>query len=646
MGVMLLTVALALVSSHTSGKPILVDGQLCHPSRLMVKVDKNAAHVASAVGGRIVATYPQIGWATVEVAEGKLKQAKTALSRVSGVKAVEYDRAAQLAYTPNDPLWGDQWHMRTIKADLAWDVSKGSVNTLVALIDTGCLVTHPDLQGNIWVNPGEVAGNGVDDDQNGFIDDVNGYDFAYNDGNPEDLLGHGTGCAGIIGGVQDNNIGVSGVCPKLRIMVLKACNNDGYLFDSYLVPAYIYGADRGARVYSMSYYSDRVSQSERDAMDYAVGKGVLPVAAAGNDYSVIPYYPSGYENVLAVAATNGSNNKSGFSNYGTWVDVAAPGQGLTTTSAGGGYMGFGGTSGACPHVAGAAALLIGAKPSATAAQVRAALEDTATTLNQQPYGEFSNYGLINVQAALQAILVNPAPPKPVVVRYATVLGQAISTPNFVPTLTVRTRLYGRGFQGIDNLIVKRAGKDCLVYDRSRDWIDIRLEVKQPGDIEIYNGTVKLATVPVPVLNFVANPLVEASAPDSSVTGNFYSTLLNDGTTMNCTDDGNGRILLQGTFRHIKVTSKRSLNIRRSYQVAGGTEAIQLYDWTSNSYPYGTWVTVSTTAPTTAASDTVVPVPDIARFIDPEGTTYVRIVTTGVPAGDVLKIDSLRLNDNP
>ena len=643
---MLPALAFAVVTTNLAATPILLDGELCHPTRLLVKSSSSPTGAAQAVGGKVLGRITQIGWSTVEVPLGTLKAAKTRMSKQPGVLNVEYDRAAQLAYTPNDPLWGDQWHMRTIKADLAWDTSKGSSNTLLALIDTGCLVTHPDLQGNIWTNPGEIPSNGIDDDNDGYVDDVNGYDFADNDGTPDDVLGHGTGCAGIIGAVQDNNIGVAGVCPNLKIMVLKACNSSGYLYDSYLVPAYVFGADHGARVFSMSYYSDRVSQAEKDAMDYAVGKGVLPVAAAGNDYSVIPYYPGGYENVLSVAATNNNNKKSGFSNYGSWVDVAAPGQNLTTTSANGDYMGFGGTSGACPHVAGAAALVFGAKPLATATEVRTALEDSATLLSQAPYGEFSNYGLINVQAALQAVLVTPAPPKPVVVRYASLIGIPQSTTSFVPSLTYRCRLYGRGFQSISNLIVKKLSKVCTIYARSRDWIDVKVETRAPGSLDVYDGATKLASVPTPNVPYICNPLVEASAPNSSVTGNFYSTLVTDGTTMDCTDDGQGGILMQGTFRLVKANSKKTLYIRRSYLLSGGLEDIQLYDWSSNSYPYGNWVTVSTASPSVTATDTTISVPDIARYIDLEGTVYVRIVASSVPVGDALKVDALRIQDNP
>ena len=591
-----------------------------------------------------MATFPQIGWTTVEVPFGKLKSAKLKLQSLKSVETVQYDRAAKTAYTPNDSLWPNQWHMRTIKADLAWDTNKGSSSTIVAVIDTGILTSHPDLAGNIWVNAGEVPGNSIDDDLNGYVDDVHGYDFAYNDGEGEDLLGHGTGCAGLVGAVQDNNLGISGACPNVRIMNLKACNDSGYLFDSYLVPAYLYGTDNGARVYSMSYFSDRVSQAEKDAMDYAVAHQVLPIAAAANAASSLPYYPAAYENVLSVAATDGNNNRSWFSNFGSWVDVAAPGEGLTTTGNNGDYIGFGGTSGACPHVAGAAALLIGAKPTATASEVRHALEDTATLLNQPPWGEFSNYGLIDCQAALQAILVSPAPQKPPVVRYIATMGQSLATSAIDPARFVNARIYGRGFLGVSNLQVKRNGVPTSIVAVTRDTIDYRHVYRQPGDVSVWDGNTLIASIPNPTVIRTCHPLVEASAPSAWVEGGFREALMDDGVSLKGFRDGDGNVIVQGNFRKMTANSITQLRIKRSYAIGGGNESLQLYDWSSASYPYGNWVTFSNSLATTTPSVTTFDVPQLANYIDVEGTVYFRVVALGVPPGEEVRIDSLRLQD--
>ncbi len=620
------SVAVATVLSvHSKELPIVVDGWLCNPTRLMVKAPAQSARAAAVkVNGRVIATFPQIGWATVELPPVDLHAARKAMESVSGVQKVAYDRAAQLAYDPNDPLWPNEWHMRQIKCDLAWDTSKGSDQTIVADIDTGCLVTHPDLAANINVGLS--------------------YNFVDNNTDVTDVRGHGTGTAGLIGAVQDNGIGLSGACPHLQIMVLKACNDSGYLYDSYLVPAYLYGADHGARVFSMSYFSDRVSEAEKSAMDYAVAHNVLPIAAAGNASSIIPFYPGAYENVMAVAATDENNQRCWFSNYGTWVDVSAPGQDLVTTANNGDYMGFAGTSGATPHVAGVAALLIGAKPTATSDEVRDAIEDTANSLFQPPFGEISNYGLVDAQAALNTILTVPAPPKPCVVRYVATLGQGPATSQIERTSSTTARIYGRGFQGLQDLKIIRNGKLCTILNRSRDWVDFILVFRNQGDVQVWDGSNLIATVPDPVVPRICNCLVEASAPTASVTGNFFDTVIDDGKTMVATRDSNGNIILEGTFRKVLANATMQLRVNRFFTMPGGSENIQLYDWSSASYPYGNWVDVSVLSTSTTPSMTLINVPDIARYIDFEGTVYVRIVGSNLPAGDTLEIDSMRLQD--
>ncbi|MBL8065835.1 MAG: S8 family serine peptidase [Chthonomonadaceae bacterium] len=625
--------------------PVSIQGTLCHPQRLLIKSDGPIDARVELLGGRVIAHFPQIGWSTVEVPALQLLQVRAQLARLPQVRRVELDRAASLAYTPNDPFWSTQWHMRTIKADLAWDVSKGQSSTIVALIDTGLRVDHEDIASQLWTNSGEVPGNNLDDDNNGYVDDVHGFDFAYNTSSLVDTLGHGTGCAGILGATQDNNLGVTGVCPRLQIMALKACNDSGYLYDSYLVPAYIYGAEHGAKVYSMSYFSDRVSPAEKDAMDFAVAHDVLPIAAAGNSSSVIPYYPAAYDNVMSVAATDGANQRSWFSNYGGWVDVAAPGQDLVTTSADGTYRGFGGTSGACPHVAGAAALIRGAVPLASAQQIRVALEDTATTLDQPPFGVFSNYGLINVQAALNAAMTVPEPQKSVLVRYVSVLGQSLATNAIDPGKFVTSRIFGRGFLGMANPVVKIGQTVAPVLAIGRDYIDYKHTYRQAGAVTLWDGTNLVQTVQNPIVPRSCRPLNEVSSPTSAVYGGFFEALMDDNSTVNGVPDGNGDIIVHGTFRQVVNNINTQLRVKSSYSMAGGTEYVQLYDWQSASYPYGNWVTIAQRPVSTSPQVTTVNVPDISRFIDVTGVCYVQVYVQGVPSGQELRIDSARLQDS-
>ena len=293
---------------------------------------------------------------------------------------------------PNDPKFSDQWHYEntgqnsgTPGADIslleAWTIETGSSNVIVAIEDGGIDWDHPDLAGNMWVNPGEIAGNGIDDDNNGYVDDIYGYNFGDNTG--EIYVGdHGTHVAGTVGAETNNGIGVSGVAggsgsnDGVRLM---SCNvfaqsNGGF------EEAYTYAADNGAVISqnSWGYTSKNVyDQSVLDAIDYFVAEAGSPSApmdggivifAAGNDGSSGQWWPGCYENVLAVAATNKNDVRSYYSNYDTWVDVAAPGGELETSStdptavhstySDGNYGVMQGTSMACPHVSGVAALIV------------------------------------------------------------------------------------------------------------------------------------------------------------------------------------------------------------------------------------------------------------------------------------------------
>ncbi|MFA7256194.1 MAG: S8 family serine peptidase, partial [Kiritimatiellales bacterium] len=291
----------------------------------------------------------------------------------------EPDYISHIDAVPNDTRWSDLWGMVKINATGAWDVATGSTNVIVAVIDTGIDLDHPDLISNLWHNAAEVNGTaGVDDDGNGYIDDANGWDFASDDNVPEDSGQHGTHCAGTIGAVGNNTLGVAGVCWTVRLMALRG-GTESALYQSDTADAIVYAADNGAKIISASYGGGCYNDTERDAIVYANSKGVLFVAAAGNeslDSDETPNYPSGYDipNIVAVAATDRQDALASFSNYGKKsVDLAAPGVDILSTVPGGTYASFQGTSMATPHVAGAAALLLSAKPMLTHLQVKEAL---------------------------------------------------------------------------------------------------------------------------------------------------------------------------------------------------------------------------------------------------------------------------------
>ncbi len=250
---------------------------------------------------------------------------------------------------------------------------------MVAIVDTGVDYSHRDLQGNLWVNEAEQNGvAGIDDDGNGYVDDVYGYNFAYNSNDPMDDHGHGTHCAGIVAAVGNNGLDVAGVCWKARIMAIKVLDADGDGSAGDAVPAIYYAVANGADIISGSWGATEGSDALKDAVAYAYSQGVIVVAAAGNEGSDVAYYPAAYPNVLAVAATDPSDRRWYSSNYGDWVDVAAPGRDILSlglTSAGQMTARKTGTSMAAPHVSGACALVLSANPLLTCDEV----EDIITT---------------------------------------------------------------------------------------------------------------------------------------------------------------------------------------------------------------------------------------------------------------------------
>lgn len=626
--------------------PIHVEGKLCHPRRLLIQVDANLRDQAlEATGVRVLRKLPAIGYWIVQTPPNRLLSTRSKLRQVPGVLRVDLDIAHLPAYDPNDPLWPDQWHIRAINAHTAWDLSFGGP-VVVAVIDTGVEVTHPDLAANIWWNPGEVPGNQVDDDGNGYVDDVNGYDFAYNDPNPDDVYGHGTACAGIVAAVQDNAKGCTGVAPRAKIMALKTSIDSGYLYDSANVPAYLYAADNGARVLSMSYFSDDVTPAGRAGINYCWSKGVIPVAAAGNSSSVIPYYPAAYDNCVAVAALNSSLNKAGFSNFGSWVDLAAPGVSLTTTSKGGGYTGgFGGTSGACPHVAGAVALLMGAAPSATNAEVRAALEDTATLVSQPPFGEFSNYGIVNLQAAMQAILGSPAPPKAPTVRNMSPVGADTAPPTGPTRELTLARIYGRGFQEPRIVEAWIGSQPLFVRKQARDWFEVYLPpLRGTFTVKVDGQTVSsFALTSETGLTFAAS---EASTQDATLQGGFMEMLNPDGQEMTCSRNGDGHTYAQIIFRRVRTAGNLKLVLKRRYTgTTSGTENVYVYDWASESYPYGSWTQLSSMSVPTTSTRSEWTIPNPSRHVDDEGWMYVVIDASGFSGNAVLRVDQANVLRN-
>ena len=312
---------------------------------------------------------------------------------------------------PNDPHFEEQWNLSLIDMPGAWAIEKGDPEVIVAIVDTGFDYTHEDLASQTWINAGEIPDNGIDDDNNGYIDDVRGWDFSEpprsdgsgksqnGDNNPIDESGHGTHVTGIIGAAVDNDLGISGIAWNCTLMPIRGAGVAG-IRDDRSSAAIVYAVDNGARVINMSWGGRERSFVLRDAVDYAYARGVLMVAASGNESEGASIFPAGYRKVISVAATEQHKQKFYQSNFGAAIDIGAPGNVILSTHINNRYRLLSGTSMATAHVSGVAALIISKRPSLTHQEVRQILLSTTDPITESP--ELVDAGNLNAARALMA----------------------------------------------------------------------------------------------------------------------------------------------------------------------------------------------------------------------------------------------------
>ncbi len=296
----------------------------------------------------------------------------------AGVRSPGFDDTLGILKIPNDPYYTQQWHHEQIDSARAWDFSLASGVT-VAIVDTGVNCGHSDLSGNC----------------------VAGYDFVNNDNDPNDDHGHGTHVAGISAALTDNGIGIAATGWAARVMPMKALDRTGNGSHSAIANSIVWAVDHGADVINMSLGGFFTSSTLSQATVYAINRGVTLVAASGNQNTSNPTYPAAYPNVIGVAATTQADRRASFSNYGSYVDVAAPGVAILSTVRDGGYQAWSGTSMASPVVAGVVALLVGQNPSRSPATIETILEQTADDLGDPGYDHMYGWGRINAGRALQ-----------------------------------------------------------------------------------------------------------------------------------------------------------------------------------------------------------------------------------------------------
>ena len=397
------------------------------PNQILVRFTTSDARLTGAaraiVNGRLIRTLKGVdGLEHLEV-DLPVDQAIDMLNTLPFVEYAEPDYVVHALATPNDQFIGLQWGINntgqsiqgvagTPDADIdgyeAWDTRTSAAGIVVAVIDSGTQWNHPDLDANIWSNSDEIPGNGIDDDNNGYVDDIRGWDFYNNDNNPDDGDGHGTHVAGTIGAEGNNGIGVAGVAWDVQIMPLRFIGPFGGS-TSDAIAAVNYAVANGAQISNNSWGGGGYSSAMVSALNNAQANNHLFVAAAGNDgvnTDNTPHYPSSYtnNNIISVAGTDNRgllvDNSVWASNYGAnSVDIGAPGNDIASTYSGSSYVWSSGTSMASPHVSGAAALVWAQNPGWSYAQVRDQLLNTAVP-NASLAGNCVTGGVLNIEAAL------------------------------------------------------------------------------------------------------------------------------------------------------------------------------------------------------------------------------------------------------
>lgn len=367
----LLSAIFALISHHGFSQEFIIK---IKPQASFSKA--SFASLAQAIPGLKIKDQHQTGHLVlVSLPDGDVRLKAEALADMLKLDYIDYvvpNVIFHAVTTPNDPQYGQQWALKKVNAEQAWDLSKGNKNIVVAVIDTGVDSTHEDLKSSIWVNSKEIPGNGVDDDHNGFIDDSNGWDFRDNDNLPMDLTsernpGHGTHCAGIIAASGDNGIGISGIAPQISIMPVRFLGADGSGDLMTAAKAIDYAVANGAHVISASWGAPAPRAQVTpilEAIERARDKGVVFVAAAANDgrsNDTREVYPAnaGFSNMISVAASDPNDAKPQWSNFGKHkVDLASPGLNIFSTLPNNNYGNLSGTSMATPLVAGLVALML------------------------------------------------------------------------------------------------------------------------------------------------------------------------------------------------------------------------------------------------------------------------------------------------
>lgn len=367
--------------------------QMSVPDRLLVqhRIGANTASIQRTFrthGAAAQAYHDALRVSVLKVDPARRDQIQKSLEASGLFDFVEPDYLASVNNTPNDPGFPSQWHLATIQATSAWNITTGSTGVTIAMVDSGIDTTHPDFAGKI----------------------VGGWNFLANNSTIVDTMGHGTTTAGAAAATGNNGVGVSGVVWQNPIMPLIVVDSTGYASYSNIANAITYAAQRGVRIVNVSIGGSTSSSMLQSAVTYAWGLGTVVFASAGNGGLNAPYYPAGCQYAVAVGATDSTDTWQSFSNYGSFLSLVAPGLNIYTTTKGGGYTYMSGTSYSSPIAAGVAALVLSQAPSLSASALVNTLEKSADDLGAAGWDQFYGWGRVNAYRALTSNITLPPPP--------------------------------------------------------------------------------------------------------------------------------------------------------------------------------------------------------------------------------------------
>lgn len=440
------------------------------------------------------------------------------LQKIGAVAYVQPNYRRKVHNLPNDPLLGRQWYLKNIRAAEGWQHGTGDPSVIVGVIDTGIDYQHEDLQGQLWINTAEDLNgngrldsldlNGVDDDGNGYTDDVWGWDFTDAPGFPDggdfrdpdnDPMdeygsGHGTPIAGLIAAKSDNGIGISGVASGVRVMNLRAGTASGFLEEDDVAEAIVYAVDNGCKIVNMSFGDVAFSYLLRDAIEYGISKGAIFVASSGNSGNAEPNYPAAFSETISVGATDSTDQLSGFSSFGNSLNIAAPGSNVFATQIGSEYGPVNGTSFSAPLVCAALALIWSQDVSMPREQVIGALYGGAQDLGFFGWDRFFGHGLIDIEKSLTigsggfAEITAPPNDGGVSASSISVTGTAIS-----PDLDSWSLAFGIGETPFELIAIATGGSTQLLNETLGIWqtgslmdtvYTLELRLKQRGQSDI------------------------------------------------------------------------------------------------------------------------------------------------------------------